>query len=318
MDSLKKNKFLTSYLAVLVVGGLGLGYMLFSSYKSRQTAEADFEEAKQAVATLQGKPLFPNAENLKARAEQVEAFAATVSDLQKRLVAEQPALEENAQSDKFQSTLTQTLNDLKAQAELTKLGSRSGADFDLGFGQYLGKLPSSQAVPDLLFQLGGLKALVVTMLTDRVASIDDIRRGTLDVEVAQADDAAAKPAGGRAAAGAKKSPGSPSVLDESLVLKRYPMEIRFSGSPRSVQDVLNHLAERKDYFFAIRSLRIENERKQGPVKGALAQSSEQTKKDSEIVLGGESISIWLSVDLIRFLDPVVATAEAKAGAKAVN
>lgn len=318
MDSLKKNTFLTTYLAVLGVGVLGLGYLLYSSSKAHKAAATAYDDQQQALATLQAKKLTPNEKNLTSRRAQVDAFAATVTDLQKSLMASQPALEVAAQGDAFQSKLTETLNAVKIQAELTKLNSRAGGGFDLGFGKYLDKLPGSKAVPDLLYQLGGINAMVGTLLTDRVATIDDITRTELDVESSKADDAAANPAAGRAAA--KKPSAAPAVLDEQLVLKRYPMEVRFSGSPRSVQDVLNHLAASKDYFFAIRSLRVENERKDGPPKGQApaADSSEKIKKDSDIVLGGEKIMVWMAVDLIRFLDPTVAAADSKAGSKTVN
>jgi|GEM_PF-2551838 len=318
MDSLKKNSFLTTFLAVLAIGTLGLGYLLFSSFKAHQAASAAFDDEKDAVATLQAKPLTPNKVNLEARKAQVEQFAATVTQLQQGLLAAQPPLDSEAPSDKFQTTLTETLNAIKVQAELTKLSSRAGSDFDLGFGKYLANLPPKQAVPDLLYQLGAVDAMVRTMLTDRVSSIDDINRAELDVETGKADASDAKPAAGR---GAAKKPGSSTgVLAEDLVLKRYPMEIRFTGSPRSIQDVLNHLAASKDYFYAVRSLRIENERKEGPPKGvaATSDSSEESKKDSVIVLGGEKVAVWLAVDLIRFLPPTVASADGKADAKPIN
>lgn len=316
MDSLKKNKFLTTYLGVVVVGVLGLGYLLFSSIKAHQAADQAYATEKSAVASLKSKPLYPNAANLQARRAQVEAFAASVTQLQQGLLAAQPAIEIDATSDKFQTTLTETLNAIKSQAELTKLNSRAGGDFDLGMGKYLDNLPPRQAVPDLIYQLGALDALVRTMLTDRVSSIDDISRAELDVEDTKADAPAdAKPAAGRAAA-KKPVAASGAALAEDLVLKRYPMEVRFTGSPRSVQDVLNHLAASKDYFYAVRNLWVENERKIGPPKGSVERNeSEESKKDSDVVLGGEKISVWLALDLIRFLDPTVAAADTKTAGK---
>lgn len=313
MDSLKKNKFLSTYLTCVVVGVLVLGYLLSSSLKANKAAAEAYDAEQSAVAALQAKPLFPNAENLNKRTEQVKQFAGTVTQLQQGMLAAQPKMDAEASSDKFQSALTETLNSVKAQAELTKLNSRAGAEFDLGFGKYLENLPSRQAVPDLLYQLGAVDAIVRTMLTDRVASIDDISRAELDVESATSASAPQTPAAGRGAA-KKPAAGPPAALAEDLVLKRYPMEVRFTGSPRSVQDVLNHLAASKDYFYAVRSLRVENESKVGPPKGGVAQSSEESQKDSDVVLGGEMVSVWLALDLIRFLDPAVAAADTKKSA----
>jgi hypothetical protein len=314
MDSLKKNKFLSTYLAVVVLGALGLGYLLFSSLKANKAAAEAFDTEKSAVASLEQKPLYPNKANLEARLAQVAEFSASVTKLQDGLRAAQPALDEAATSDKFQSELTGTLSALEAQAELTKLNSRAGAKFDLGFGEYLENLPPNKAVPDLLYQLGGVNAMVRTMLTDRVASIDDIKRAELDVEsTAAAPAAAALKPGTPAGRGPKKPSAGPApALAENLVLKRYPMEVRFTGSPRSVQDVLNHLAASKDYFYAIRSLRMENENKVGPPKGAATQdNSEESKTDSDVVLGGENVAVWLALDLVRYLEPTAAAADSK-------
>jgi len=313
MDALKQNKFLSTFLAVVVVGVLALGYLLYSSMKANRAAAEAHESELSAVTALQSKPLFPSDSNLRQRREQVEAFAATVNQLQDSLRAAQPALDTEASSDKFQSTLTETLNALKNQAEVTKLNSRSG-DFDLGLGKYLQNLPPRQAVPDLLFQLSALDALVRIMLTDRVTSIDDIVRAELDVESTRIDSTETRPPARGAASRPAAAAGPAPALDEAVVLKRYPMEVRFTGSPRSVQDVLNHVAASNDYFFAVRSLRVENERKTGPVKGAFDVRSEQSKTDSEIVLGGELISVWISLDLIRFLEPSAAAGEAKTAA----
>ncbi len=315
MDSLKQNKFLSTYLVVVLLGVLALGYLLYSSLSNNKAAAAAYQSELDAVTALQRKPLFPNEANLKKRQAQVEEFAAKVTELQDSLRQSQPPLDTEASSDKFQATLTDTLSAIKAQAELTKLNSRAGSDFDLGFGKYLANLPPRQAVPDLLYQLGAIDAIVRTMLTDRVSSIDDISRTELDVETARSESAAdSRPAAGRAAS-TRGATGSTAALAEDLVFKRYPMQVRFTGSPRSVQDVLNHLAASQDYFYAIRSIRVENERKAPPAKGTFESATDEAKKDSDIVLGGEKVSIWLAVDLIRILEPSLAADEKKTAAR---
>lgn len=311
MDALKKNKFLATYVAILAVGLLVFGWLFYSSLGAHSAAKTSFEEEKEALSRLKSKALFPNETNLKARLAQVEEFTTSVDGLQQSLMAAQPPLATGTSSASFQTKLTQVESDLKAQAEYTKLGSGSSSgNFSLGFDEN----PPESAVPDLDFQLDALSTLVRTLITDRVSSIDAITRAKLDVE----NRAAEAPAAASSRQAAQKPAGPTVALAENEVFKRYPFTLRFTGSPRSIQDALNHLASSKDYFYAIRSLRLENEKKDGPDRGQVASSSDQNKKDSSVVLGGEKVTVWLSVDLIRFLDPKVAAAEVKKQAAQAN
>lgn len=313
MDALKKNKFLATYVAILVVGLLVFGWLFYSSLGAHSTAKTSFEEEKEALARLKSKPLFPNEANLKARLAQVDEFTTSVDALQQSLMAAQPPLATGTSSASFQTKLTQIESDLKAQAEYTKLGSGSSSgNFSLGFDEN----PPESAVPDLDFQLDALSTLVRTLITDRVSSIDAITRAKLDVESRTTAEA---PAAASSRQAAQKTAAGPAVaLAENEVFKRYPFTMRFTGSPRSIQDALNHIASSKDYFYAVRSLRLENEKKDGPDRGQVAGSSDQNKKDSNVVLGGEKVTVWLSLDLLRFLDPKVAAAEGSKPAAQAN
>ncbi len=314
MESLKKNKFLSTFIGVVAGAALILGWLLFSSWRD-QTAKAEvFAAEKTEVDRLESKPLFPNEENLKARKAQVDVYAVSVNELQKKLIASQPELDRSLRSDQFQSKLTDTLRDIKSLAEMTKL-SEKGGEFDLGLGKYRNSLPPDAAVADLDFQLTALASLVRTLLTDRVSAIENIERTELAVEsgVKEEEPAEATRSGSRARRpAATAAAGSASVLDEKTVLQRYPFGLRFTGTNKSVQDALNHLANSKDHFFAIRAIRVENEKKDGPDKSLRSTSTEGQKKDSTVVLGGEKVSAWVAIDLIRFLDPDDAE---KAGAK---
>lgn len=314
MEALKKNKFLSTFFGVVAALTLVLGWLLFSSWRD-QTAKAEaFQAEKDEVDRLESKPLFPNEANLKARRAQVDAFAASVNELQEKLIERQPELNKGLRSDQFQSKLTETLREIKGLAEMTKLADKGG-EFDLGMGKYLSTLPSEAAVPDLDFQLEALASLVRVMLADRVASIDNIVRSELPIESGKVDDEDAKSKASSSRGSSRSSStaaAAPKVLDEKEVLQRYPFELRFSGTGKSVQAVLNHIANDPQHFFAIRAIRVENEKKDGPDKSLRGYSStDGQKKDSTIVLGGEKVFVWLAVDLIRFHKPGAASAPAK-------
>jgi hypothetical protein len=311
MEALKKNKFLTTYLGVLVGGALILGWFLWSSYSKHKSARGEYDSTLGAVQALEGRPLYPNPKNLQSRKAQVDGYAAKVSELHNAVLAYQKPINESPDETKFQNRLTEIIKDIKLQAEFTKLGSGptpGGADFDLGMGRYLTEIPRRDTVPHLEFQLDGIKRLVDIMLTDRVATIDSITRHELSVE----SETPAVPPRGAAAATTAKKPTRPAAagpaLPEDKVLKRYPFTVRMTGSARSIEDVMNHVASSKEHFFATRQLRVENEKKVGPPKGETTASSSDSKdkKDSTVVLGGEKVTASLDIDLIRFLPPEAA------------
>jgi hypothetical protein len=316
MDALKKNKFLSTFLICVGAGVLLLGWLLYSSIRKHKAKASEFEETKAAVEKLQTSPAFPDEPNLKTRKAQVDEFAGEVSELQKTLLGLQKPLNTEMRSAEFQTKLKDTLDTLTNQAEITKLGS-PGNDLDLGMTKYKSENPAQQAVPELDFILEGLKAMVATMIVDRVATVDAITRPELAIESGKPNDPAAPAPGARPASGPARA-AAPALIDEATVLKRYPFTVRFSGTGRSVQDVLNHLASSPEFFYAVRNMRVENEKKDGPPRTvASVDASAEDKIDSQAVLGAEKVHVWMAVDLLRFVEPA-APADSKSSAKTGN
>ena len=318
MDALKKNKFLSTYVIVVVVGVIVLGWLLYSSIQAHSTAAEQYQSTKTAVDGLRRRPAFPDDQNSRTRRAQVDEYAGQVNEVQKQLLGFQKPLNTELKSAEFQTKLKETIDALKSQAEVTKLGAQ-GTEFDLGMTRYRSDNPREQAVAELDFVLEALKSMVGTMIIDRVATIDVITRPELPIEdVKAAAGAAATPGAKAPAPAARKATGPVPVLAEETVVKRYPFSIRFSGTGKSIQDVLNHLASAQDFFFAVRGIRIENEKKEGPIKSvAPIEADDAKKKDSQVVLGGEKVSVWMAIDLLRFLEPAPA-ADTKSPAKSAS
>jgi hypothetical protein len=311
MDALKKNKFLSAFLISVGVGVLVLGWLLYSSLRAHNAAAAEYESTKSSVQALRSRPVFPDDANFRTRQTQVNEYAGQVSELQNKLLGFQKPLNAEMKSAEFQGKLKDTIESLKSQAEVTKLGAQ-GAEFDLGMTRYRSDNPREQAVAELDFFLEGLKSMVGMMIVDRVATIDVITRPELPIEDVAAGTPAATPGATKppprptAGAGGAKAGPAP-LLAEDTVVKRYPFSIRFSGTNRSVQEVLNHLASAPDFFYAVRAIRVENEKKDGPVKSQTPiEGDEAKKKDSQVVLGGEKVAVWMAIDLLRFLEPAPA------------
>ena len=323
MSKAKQNTFLTGYFAILAVGAAGLGYLAWSSWSGTSEAEETYKTKKTRLGALQKAPVFPKQENVDAKKKQVDAFVSKVAELNTSLRALQAPLALDMNNSAFQSKLQKTRDAVVTDAK--NAGMTLPETFDLGFGTYLSKFPETKAVPRLNAWMEGIQSFFDILITSGVKEIDSISRPELDFEKnEEAAPPTAKPAAKPAtSSGSKKAEAAPVVvLDEKLVLERYPFNITFTCSNRVLNDVLTALANnapasKSPYFFNIRALRIENDQKTGAETSAQITVTEETdegnqkpyKRDSVYIFGREKIKVHLALDLIRFTDPQ--TAEAK-------
>ena len=315
MEALKKNKFLTTYLGVLVGGALILGWFLWSSYSKHKSAREEYDSTLGAVRRSKAARFIRTQRTSSpARPRSMATPPRSANSTTRSLLIKNRSTNRRTRrSSRTGSPKSSRTSSCRRNSPSSAPDPLPGADFDLGMGRYLTEIPRRDTVPHLEFQLDGIKRLVDIMLTDRVASIDSITRQELPIENETPPPSAAAPsarqparaAGGRTAA--RPAAAGP-ALPEDKVLKRYPFTVRMTGSARSIEDVMNHVASSKEHFFATRQLRVENEKKVGPPKGETTASSSdpKDKKDSTVVLGGEKVTASLDIDLIRFLPPEAA------------
>ncbi len=314
MDQLKKNKFLSAFLAVLILGVLALGFLCYRTWSSYGEAQTKFTDAKNAVERLKGAALFPSTDNLKKRVTQVDAYKGKVDELVKRLMTYQVEFDPSSDETKFQPKLADLIKKSKDGAAGASI--KIDDSFDFGMKDYLSAAPRKEAVPDLNFALDGMKAFVDLLINSRISTIASLTRKPLDIE---ADNKTAAPAPGAKPASSGKSSGlatSSSALAESDVIRRYSFTVKFSGTPQSVEDVFTAIASTPENspFFAVRLAKVENEKKTAQ-KSSGGTDEKKEGHDSSLILGGEKVGALLEVDLIRFLDPA-AVAKAKEDAKA--
>lgn len=322
MSKAKLNKFLAGYFGVLVLGGAALGYFAWSSYNKSVEARQLYEGSRSKLTSLRSAKIFPNQENVDAKRKQVDAYVNTVNELVNRIYTYQtaPSTISNTQfqiklADYRDAIVTEAAN---ANVELPK-------DFTLGMTQYLGETPRQEAVPDLDAWLDGLNFFVRTLILNGVTSLDKLERIPQAFESGAAEQPAAAPRGraaaaattsrqqtrgGAASASNKKEEGLP----ESAVIRRYPFTVQFTGSSRVVNAVLTQLANTSPdqgapFFFTIRALRLENEKKEPPSSNLEVKVQEtsigdrKVEHDAVFIYGNEKITAFLDVDLVRFLDP---------------
>jgi hypothetical protein len=217
-------------------------------------------------------------------------------------------------------------------------------------GNYLSEFPISGAAPRLSAELDGIVFLANAAMEAGVTGIDSLTREKLSFETEKADapasktltpaqqkDAEKKAAAAKAAAAknkapAAKAPAGPAIA-EGAVIERQPIEITVTGKNRAMLNFLEKLANASPatapHFFAIRTLRIENESKDGPQKSVTVERKEIQlnpddkttvyMQDALYLLGNESVKMHLDLDLLRFSEPpaeAVKTAPGKSADKA--
>jgi hypothetical protein len=328
MSKAKQNTFLTGYFAILAAGAAGLGYLAWSSSSATTEAEEKYTTTKAKLLALQKAPIFPKQENVDAKKVQVDAYAAKVGGLNNKLHAVQTPLADAMTSAEFQAKLQKTRDAIAVDAK--NAGVKLPEKFDLGFGTYLSTFPETQAVPQLNAWMEGLQHFFALVVASGVKEINAIDRLELNFEkkgdtppAGEKAKPAPKPAT-TAAKGKKPVEAAPvAVIDEKLVLERYPFNITFTTSNRSLNDLLTALASsgtssNSPYFYNIRVLRIENEQKTGAETSAPVTIQEMTdpdtqkpfKRDSVYIFGVEKIQVHLGLELIRFAgSPEVAEAK---------
>ncbi len=333
MSKGKTDKFLPVYFGGLGAIALGLGWMAFSSSGAASDAKSKFENAKVTLEKLQTQKLFPNDANATEKEKRVAALAQEGKGLIKALQAYQQPLDAAATNGAFSKKLTESIKSVTDEAKGRRVGLPK--DFDFGYKQYKTTACLPEAAPALTMQLDALHFLVRTVMESGVTKIDDLRRGemaveketseakpttTKDAKQAKTPKAAPKPKGKPAMAG--KGPATPKptvvVLDESKVLERIPVEIEVTGNDNSTAAILEALAntspdKQQPYFFALRAMRVENEKKSAPDKSMRVAVREETdqetkqpiKYDVEYIFGGQPVKMSMMLDLIRFKDAEV-------------
>jgi hypothetical protein len=317
MDQIKQNPFLSTYVAVLVIGAGILGFLCFSSYGEYKEAEAEYDSVKSSVEGLKGKPIFPNEKNKKARSEEVTLFNQRLLNLEKDTAAYQPPANEITDPAALAREIRSNIEEVRSGADLAGVEIKDAEAFTLGMEGPLAILPREVAVPDLAFQLTAARKLVELAMEAGVTRIESVSREEL---ASEAPPIVEDPR-------ARRSSRTKVVVKEPLVkegevIKRYPVILTVTGSMDSIQATLNKIAATEDIFFSVRYPRIESERKVGPDKEGdienLIPDPNNPGPKVHVVLGDEKISAEFHVDAIKFVSREEAEADKKAALEAAK
>ena len=328
MSQGKQNKFLTIYFSVLGVGALALGYLGWSASSSAEAAEKSYKDKVIELDRLEKASLSRTKENADKKKKLVDEYVTQVQAMNTSMLAWQVPANETETGESFQKKLIQAVKTAKEDGLSKQV--KVPEKFDFGMEKYLASFPVGTA-PRLSAQLDSLIFLVNAAMDAGVSSIDSMIRTELAFESEKPEEPAAPagnrrpatpPAAGSAAARtAARNQAAPEkdkpAVDESKVLERQPLALTITGKNKSVLSLLEALANASPgnmapHFFVIRTLRVENQLKDGPAKTQTVEIKEEEitlpdgtkktiKRDAMYLLGNEQVRMSIELDLIRFV-----------------
>ncbi len=354
MDWIRENKTQATILGIFGAIALLLGVVLFMANSDYSTGLEELESINNKLATKEKSSLYPNEANVKALEEKAASYEESVGKLSGVLLALQadhPS--EDITDTAFQAKLKKSIADLR---EKVGAGSKTlPKDFAYGFETYTISLPRSpEASKALNDYFDAVNAVVSTAIDAGVHSIDSIHRTELAVEkgpppaVAPAKAQPKKAVASKSKAKGKNGkPAAAPVRPLTQVVERRTLTLKLTTDQGPYQALLNALASpsKMPYFTVVRSVRVENEKQEGPLKaisvvvanganggesasptpppaeapsgaGSNAPKVEvivpatPANKDAMLVMGGEKLHVHLEIDLVRFVEPAAETAGA--------
>ena len=301
----QQNRFLGTFLVVLLLATIGSAYFLFSARSGFNEAKTVFDTNAAELSRLQQLSPFPNETNLRKMKTQAEDYGSELNKLKDELRTRVLPVTPMAPNE-FQSRLRQVSTALaeKARANRVKLPD----NFYLGFDEFATALPDTAAAPVLGQQLAQAELLMNILLDARVESVTTFRRVTAaDARGATGTPIATPtptPARGAAATAAAAGP---------QLIERLPIDMAFVSTPGAARRVLNQIATENEQFYIVRALHVLNEKEKGPPRDGAAPASATPPTPPgpagtpgtpaaglQFIVGNERIQTSARVEIVRF------------------
>jgi hypothetical protein len=348
MDWIRENKTLASIMGVFLALAVGLGILVFNAWSAFGESTERFVMANNSLAAMKSADLYPSPENLTKKKTAVEDYEKKVSTLSRVLLSLQPTVDPISETD-FQAKLKASIAEVRTLAGKT---TKLPGDFAIGFADYTASLPKSAAVAqELSDYLNASVAITRTIIDSGIESVDTFDRSQLTSEKGEAPPPPAPP---------KPRPGAPKaapgkvvapVKEVAKLVERRTLTLTLTSDQGALQKFLNQLASpsQMPHFTAIRLLRVENEKNEGPLRAVISQELSKQKaplfegteggdaqvvigadgqpaaaapepkasevakpgvKDAVGVIGQEKLKVYVEIDLIKFIDAEASVANA--------
>ncbi|HEV2095933.1 MAG TPA: Amuc_1100 family pilus-like protein [Chthoniobacterales bacterium] len=299
MKWFQQNRWLGSFLIAFGLATLVALYFLFSSKWSWDAAAARYKGNATELSRLQRLAPFPSGENVRKMKAHAADYATNLTHAKEEMKARMLPVTPLAPNE-FQARLRQAVTAAvdKARANKVKLPD----NFFLGFNEFASGLPSTELAPLLAQQLEQAEVVLNFVLDARVNALNAFHRTPLAEERGTTSTPPSTLTGARK--GAAANAASPKLIQCNVIA------MTFTSSPAAARKILSQLANSKQQFYIVRTLRILNEKDKGPTREVAADVTASTVPDVsakpaanaglKFIVGNEHLQTSATVEMLRF------------------
>lgn len=331
---MKGNQFYTVFGVVTAVLLGTAGFYCFKGYSSFKSAGGEFDSRRSELLRLKRSEPYPNEENLTRLEKGVKEYEGEIQGLFKTLDRFQQPLNTSVTDTNFPQILKSKIAAFRALAKQKGIViDEKEQEFYMAMNAYSKAVPKSDAVPLLDYQLGAIEYLLNILAEAGISQLIHLDRELLPVEMKGSGE------------------GADASTDSSSAAAKYPVSLTFETKHPAFERLVNRIANDDKYFFIVRALRVDNSEKEGLVKGEGKDENagpryvnaagdqapddlvntmpqeldvpeqvawmrdnggfELQSSDARILLGDESLRVFMVVDLVRFADALKKTSKSE-------
>jgi hypothetical protein len=333
MNWIKANKFLSGFLAVMLIGVGVLTFLLLSARGRYQEVSEQYETQSTELNRLLSLAPYPDAQNLKLVDAQKKEHLDAMLQLQKNLAAAEIPVEPLT-PQQFQDQLRDSVSRM-----VSKAGTRTRLPekFYMGFDRYQAEPPRPEAAPILGRDLKAMELVVDHLLENRIIALNRIEREAIPEESGAASLEREGGTGGGSTGRGARSEKAPAPA----LVKKHTFEIAFVSDQMNFLSVLNRIVSSGTQFFIPRLLQVKNEKEQGPARegsgaagaapqafgdaaapiaaaatgapgdvasGAGARPAAAAEPARKYIVGEEALEVTLRLEIVDFAEPAALAA----------
>jgi hypothetical protein len=266
MNWIKENKFLSGVLAVVILGGGALGFLLYTAMGKFDEASTNFDQQASELHRLQTLPIYPSQKNVDKLSEQRDEYRKRVEDLRKSLeVMELPL--EPLTPEQFQDRLkaSVTAYDEKASAAHMKVPEK----FFLGYEQYQSVPPRPEAAPLLWRELKAIEWVLGRVIEDGASELLSVKPDELPEEKGEGRTES-RSRNGQPGPGPGQGLGGPGSRRErgeaGRGLRKSAFTVSFVSDEKVFQNILNEIVSAKSQYYIVRTFELKSTNEKPPMR----------------------------------------------------
>jgi len=259
MSWIQENKFVAGLAGVTAVIGGAILYFGNAQGNAYDEKMLEFDGLKSEHTKLAKAKPYPDSQNLKIREDLIQQYGDVIGNMRKALIGYQPGKLEKLTPVQFSEAKVKMQTELRAAFDSANTTLPENCGF--GFKKYVVNMPKATATARLNFQLNAMQWALSKLAESKPEALINIRREDLAVE----SGAVATPAPVRRGRPGRANRGGPNgAASDNKPYVLMPVELAFTTTEAALRDFLKEMANSKEYYYAIRAIRIRNEKQTAP------------------------------------------------------